>query len=135
MMTDTETRIYDDELLRKKRGIKVANAVVSILFFTCLVPLIVFAPVTARRDRALDVLIAAVIFMLIAYINILHLRHIASITLYRKQKDDSQPTAAATPTVDKQKTDGPSRRGRKVAFGEKQLWNLMPQRSRRAANI
>ena len=86
MMTDTETRIYDDALLRRERGIKVANAVVFILFVLCLGPLVYLAAVTTRHDRILDILVATVFFALIAYINVLHLRHIASIKLHRKQK-------------------------------------------------
>ena len=96
-MNDNTIRSYDDALLSKERGIKVATALINIVIALAFAVGILFPLWMILRKpgdmelfgSSVDDIYRAVgwiiVLVLLAKLNRNHLRHIASIKLYRKQ--------------------------------------------------
>lgn len=92
IMSKDNIILYDNALLRKERGIKIANVVVALLFLLCVGPFLFLLYLENLREILQDphliskILAIIIFFLLIEHINYLHLKHIASIKLYRSGK-------------------------------------------------
>lgn len=93
MMDQATTLRRDDKLLQRERGIRLGNLALVILFLWYLVPyLYVVASDDGKSDSFFNVF-GLLVFFLIARIQDLHLKHIASIKLYRTKVKESQQHA------------------------------------------
>ncbi len=96
-MNDNDIRSYDDALLSKERGIKIATVVINIVIALAiadgiLFPLWMNIQIPGDMElfgRSVDKIYRAIgwviVLVLLAKLNRNHLKHIASIKLYRKQ--------------------------------------------------
>lgn len=99
-MNENKIIIYDDALLRKERGIKIANGVVFIFFMLYIIPILYMIALQMNvvgeiSSRISETFLPILLFLLVIRINEIHLKHIASIKLYRNRKEGSQPPASA----------------------------------------
>lgn len=99
-MNESKIILYDDALLRKERGIKIANVVIAVIFFLYFAPILFL--IVSDDNRIHEALIAIILALLLERININHLKHIESIKLYRNKTKSSQPPVSA---------DAPAARG------------------------
>jgi len=90
-MKHTNTRSYDNALLKKERGIKIANIILFVIFLLYFIPVLYRARETGDPSGAWFPLF---LFCALAQINSNHLKHIASIKLYRKENEKSQQMSA-----------------------------------------
>lgn len=97
-MNENKIVLYDDALLRRERGIKIANVVIAVFFMLDIIPILVLiCNVSYRMSEtvALDkmsgiiskVFFAILLFLLLEHINNIHLKHIASIKLYKNRNE------------------------------------------------
>jgi len=97
-MNENKIILYDDALLRKERGIRIANVVIAIFFMLYIIPILaLICNVSYRMSETVafdkmsglisKVFFAILLFLLLEHINNIHLKHIASIKLYRNRKE------------------------------------------------
>ena len=87
-MNENKIILYDDALLRKERGIKIANVVVYIFFALFIIPILYSIALSDNNAHRITVaFLLILLFGLVAQINNIHLKYIASIKLYRNRKD------------------------------------------------
>ena len=97
-MNESKIILYDDALLSKERGVKIANVVIAVIFFLYFAPILFL--IANRVNRMPEAIGAIILAFLLERININHLKHIESIKLYRNKIKDSQPVGSTdTPTA------------------------------------
>ncbi len=81
-MKKQKTILYDDALIKKERGVKIANAVLLVLFLIYFIPMLFVA---YKTESLSGILLPTLLYIVLAQVNGNYLKHIDSIKLYRKE--------------------------------------------------
>ena len=89
MIIESKILQYENRLLKKERGIRLANVAILVGFLWYLVPYLYLTAIEGKNDSSFFNPIGIFAFFMIGRSQDLHLKHIASIKVYRIKMKDS----------------------------------------------